>query len=96
MSTDRRGASAGPLDGNAAGGLLTELFALDMTTSEVVCDGCGATLELGATRVYGGSMGSIFRCVHCNAAIVRLARTPSGLWFDMRGARRMFVKSPLD
>ena len=96
MSTDRQGARPVPLDGNAAGGLLTELFSLDMTTAEVVCDGCGATLELGATRVYGGTMGSIFRCVHCDAAVIRLVRTPSGLWIDMQGARRMFVKSPLD
>lgn len=90
------GRQATPLDGNAAAGLLSELFALDMTTAEIVCAGCGATLELGAVRVYGGPMGAIFRCVQCDAAIVRVVRTPAGLWIDMRGARRMFVPSPQD
>ncbi len=96
MGRDHRVAGPVPLDGNAAGGLLSELFALDVTAAEVVCGGCGATLELGAARVYGGAMGSIFRCVNCDTAIVRLVRTPSGLWIDMRGARRMFVQSPLE
>ena len=31
-----------PLDGNAASGLLSELFALDVTVAEVTCDCCGA------------------------------------------------------
>ncbi len=85
-----------PLDGNAAAGLLSELFALDMTLAKVTCAGCGTTLELGAARLYGGAMRSIFRCVHCDTAIVRLVRTPLGLWIDMQGTRRMFVQSPLD
>jgi Family of unknown function (DUF6510) len=96
MGNDHRGAGPVPLDGNAAGGLLSELFALDVTAAEVVCGGCGATLELGAARVYGGSMGVIFRCMHCGTAVVRLVRTPSGLWIDMQGTRRMFVRSPLE
>ena len=33
---------AAPLDGNAKGGLLTELFALDLTAAEITCGGCGA------------------------------------------------------
>jgi hypothetical protein len=94
MSADHQ--SPFPVDGNAAAGLLSELFALDMTVAKVTCGDCGATLELGAARVYGGAMGSIFRCVHCDAAIVRLVRTPAGLWIAMQGARRMFVRSPLD
>ena len=30
-----------PLDGNAAAGLLRELFALDVTAAEVTCGRCG-------------------------------------------------------
>ena len=55
MSMDRQ--SDGALDGNAAGGLLRELFALDVTAAEIVCGGCGAVAEIGAVRAYGGADG---------------------------------------
>ncbi len=38
------------LDGNAAGGLLRELFAIDMTEAQITCGGCGAIAAIGAVR----------------------------------------------
>jgi hypothetical protein len=92
MSTEHQGAI--PLDGNAAGGLLQELFARDVTAAEIVCDGCGAIAAIGAVRVYGGSMGAVLRCAHCDTVVLRLTHTPDGLWLDMQGARRLFVALP--
>jgi len=92
MADESQGAA--PLDGNAAGGLLHELFALDVTAAEVICDGCGAVAEIGAVRAYGGAMGAILRCANCNTSIIRLTHTAAGLWLDMRGARRLFVAAP--
>jgi Family of unknown function (DUF6510) len=80
-----------PLDGNAASGLLSELFALDVTVAQVTCDCCGVVAQVGQTRVYGGLMGAIFRCRHCDSAVIRLVHTPTGLWLDMRGSRRLFA-----
>ena len=82
------------LDGNAAGGRLRELFALDVTAAEIICDGCGAVAEIGAVPDYGGTMGAILRCDHCDTVILRLTHTPAGLWLDMRGTRRLFVAAP--
>jgi hypothetical protein len=82
-----------PLDGNAAAGRLRELFALDVTTAEVTCGSCGVVAEVGGTRVYGGTMGAIFRCRHCDSIVMRLVHTPAGTWFDMRGTRRLFARS---
>ena len=82
-----------PLDGNAAAGLLGELFALDMTVAALTCDGCGAVAEIGAERLFGGSMGAIFRCAACSAVVVRLSHTPAGIFLDMRGARCVFVRA---
>jgi Family of unknown function (DUF6510) len=79
------------LDGNAAGGLLGELFARDMTVAEMTCDGCGAVAALGATPDYGGSMGAVLRCVHCDTVLLRLTQTPAGLWLDLTGTRMLFV-----
>ena len=86
---NRHNEDMAPLDGNAAAGVLRELFAFDMTTATLACNGCGAVAELGAIRVYGGTMGSIFRCIHCDTAVLRIARTPAGFTMDMRGARRL-------
>ena len=80
-----------PLDGNAAGGLMRELFALDLTVASLTCGGCGAVATVAEVRVYGGPMGAIFRCGACDTAVLRLSRTPIGFSLDMRGARCLRV-----
>jgi hypothetical protein len=85
---------AAPLDGNAAAGLLGEIFAIEITSATITCEGCGASAQIGAARLYGGTMGAIFRCVTCGRAIMRVARTPAGLMLDMRGARGLSVHLP--
>ena len=80
------------LDGNAAGGLLSELFAFDITAATVICDGCEETGDIAEARVYGGAMGAMFRCAHCDGIMIRLVRTPRGFCLDMRGARSLFVR----
>jgi hypothetical protein len=81
-----------PLDGNAASGLLSELFALDVTVAEVTCDCCGAVAQVGETKVYGGVMGAIFRCAGCDSVVMRLVHTPVGFCLDMRGSRRLLAR----
>lgn len=80
-----------PVDGNAVGGDLRDLFAVDVTTATLTCDGCGMSAEMGAVRVYGGTMGAVFRCAACDTAVFRMVRTPRGLVVDMRGARTLAV-----
>jgi hypothetical protein len=92
MNADRRDADL-PLDGNAAAGLLRDVFACEMTIAVITCGGCGASAPVGAVRVFGGAMGAIFRCASCDTAVVRLARTPRGTWLDLRGARSIVVPS---
>jgi hypothetical protein len=83
--------SPAPLDGNAAAGLLRDLFVFDVTAASITCAGCGAVAPVGELRLYGGIMGAIFRCAHCETAVIRLARTPAGFRLDMRGARSLFA-----
>ena len=89
---DHREETGLPLDGNAAAGLLGELFAVDVTAAEITCGMCGVVGVVGATRVYGGPMGAIFRCAHCDNVVMRLVRTPAGIWLDMRGSRRLLAR----
>jgi hypothetical protein len=74
------------LDGNAAAGLLAEVFCFEMTTASATCAGCGALAPVGALMVYGGEMGAILRCPGCDTAIIRVARTRGRYWLDLRGA----------
>ena len=37
-------------------------------------------------RLYAVELGAILRCPSCDEAVVRIARTPRGLWLDLRGA----------
>lgn len=81
------------LDGNAAGGALSELFALDVTAAEFICEGCGATDAIGAARLYGGAMGAVIRCAHCATVVLRIAHTARGIFLDLRGARCLHVRT---
>ena len=92
MSTEPQPASMAPLDGNAAAGALREVFAFDVTTAHVTCSGCAVVGQIGEARVFGGTMGFVFRCVRCDGVVLRVVRTPAGVWLDMQGARSLLVQ----
>lgn len=76
------------LDGNAAAGLLREVFAFEMTTAEYACGGCGRAGRLGGTMVYEvRQMGTIVRCPNCDNALIRLAHNRERYLVDFRGTR---------
>jgi len=81
------------LDGNAAGGLLREIFAFDATAARTICAGCARTAPMGELRLYALEPGAILRCPSCDEAVVRIARTPRGLWLDLRGAAAVVAAS---
>jgi ribosomal protein S27E len=73
------------LDGNAAAGLLSELFTPEATTAEVRCAGCGRTGAVGAAEVYADAPGMVLRCPGCDAVLMRFARIRGRLVADLRG-----------
>jgi ribosomal protein S27E len=75
------------LDGNSVGGLLQTIFPFEMTTVQVICNGCGRTDMMGALAVYTHGMGAIVRCPSCDTALIRVAEARGRYWLDMRGAR---------
>ena len=75
------------LDGNAAAGLLGELFAFEITTATAVCDGCGAASPIGALPVYRHHMGTVLRCPACNQVLMAVTRPHGEWWLDLRGVR---------
>jgi predicted enzyme related to lactoylglutathione lyase len=75
------------LDGNAAAGELSEIFALDPTIATATCAGCGATGEMATVHVYEAGMGTVLRCPDCDAVLLRVARFGGELRMEMRGVR---------
>jgi uncharacterized protein DUF6510 len=76
------------LDGNAAAGVLEEIFTFEVTSAQSTCAGCGRTAPLGALLLYGGQMGIILRCPACERVELRVAchgDQEGQYWIDMRG-----------
>jgi hypothetical protein len=79
------------LDGNAAAGILSELFLPDLTAARATCAGCGMTAAVGALIVYAHGMGTVMRCPGCSAVVLCVTRTPRRVWLDPTGARRIMI-----
>ena len=77
------------LDGNAAGGMLTEVFATDVTGAMVTCDHCGARGAVAGAQAYMGGPGLVLRCSHCESVLLRLVRIRERLLLDTSGVRTL-------
>jgi hypothetical protein len=73
------------LDGNAAAGVLAEIFALEMTSAIGTCANCGRAGSLGELMLYGGEIGTVLRCPGCEHLLICITHTPEGYWLDLRG-----------
>jgi len=73
------------LDGNAAAGVLREVFAIDVTSAHGECVGCGNTGPMAEARVFADSPGLVLRCASCDAVLLRLVSGGGRRWLDVRG-----------
>ena len=81
------------LDGNAAAGMLQEIFPFDMTLVQITCTGCGAADVMGALPAYIHGMGTIVRCPSCDTALIRVAQIRGRNFLDMRGVRVLQISA---
>jgi Family of unknown function (DUF6510) len=77
------------LDGNAAAGLLAEVFAAEVTTATSLCSGCGAEHQVGELVVYAHAPGTVIRCRSCGAVQIRLVRAGDRILVDLQGCSRL-------
>jgi Family of unknown function (DUF6510) len=82
------------LDGNAVGGLLREVFAVEMTTARGTCGSCGTVGEMATLMVYAHAPGTVMRCPVCDAVLLRLVRAGERMWLDARGFSWMELRAP--
>jgi hypothetical protein len=73
------------LDGNAIGGLLLEVFGVEMTTAKGVCAHCGAAGELATLVVYLQAPGMVARCRNCENVLVVIVDRRGVKCVDLRG-----------
>ncbi|HEY6410466.1 MAG TPA: DUF6510 family protein [Ktedonobacteraceae bacterium] len=81
------------LDGNAAAGVLQEIFPFDMTLVQATCTGCGAANAVGALAAYIHGMGTVLRCPSCESVLIRVAQIKGHYWLDMRGVRVLQISA---
>ena len=66
------------VDGNAAAGMLSEVFAGDATTIVGVCGGCGSAAPLAEAVVELDEFAAIVRCRGCTHTLVTVLRSAEG------------------
>ena len=81
------------LDGNAAAGVLQEIFAVEVTSATGTCDSCGAVEAVGALAVYAYAPGTVLRCPHCDAVLMRIVTDGTRYWVDLKGVRSLELTS---
>jgi uncharacterized protein DUF6510 len=79
------------LDGNAAAGILQQVFAAEATTARGTCAGCGQVDALGAVVLYAGP-GMVLRCRRCDSVLVKVTTDGERIWLDMRGVRTLELR----
>lgn len=74
------------MDGNAAAGMLYDVFSREMTASECECASCGRIGDVGTLLAFMHGPGVILRCPACGNVCLRIARTREHLFLDARGS----------
>jgi len=83
------------LDGNAAAGVLAEIFTFEVTTARAACAHCGATGEVGAQMAYVTEIGTVVRCAACDNPLIRVVHQDEGperYWLDLKGVEYLQLR----
>ena len=73
------------LDGNAAAGELSRIFAFDVTAAEGQCGNCGAVRRFAEAHLYMNGPGIVARCCECGHVVLRLVSTGQRMLLDLGG-----------
>jgi ribosomal protein S27E len=74
-----------PLDGNAVGGLLFQVFGKEMTNVAQTCASCGNTAVIAETVVYLRAPGTLIRCPSCTALLMAITQIRGVICIDTSG-----------
>jgi hypothetical protein len=74
------------VDGNAAAGILLEIFGVEMTAAPTECASCGNEGAVGTLVAFTEGPGIVLRCPACENVVLRIVETPEAILLDARGA----------
>lgn len=77
------------LDGNAAAGELSTIFALDITAAKGECANCGAMRRFAEVHLYTPGLGFVARCPQCQNVLLRLVHIEGRMLLDLRGTAQL-------
>ena len=80
-----RADAADYLDGNAAAGDLSKIFAVDVTAAQGQCANCGAIRRFAEAHLYMQAPGVVARCAVCEHILLRLVNAQQRVFLDVRG-----------
>lgn len=86
-------ADRGYLDGNAAAGLLSEIFAVDVTAARGRCAHCGDENVVAAARLYPHGTGMVLRCAVCGEVLARATEMEDSVCLDLSGLAWLQVRT---
>jgi hypothetical protein len=81
----------GALDGNAIGGLLLQVFGVEMTAARGVCGHCGAAGPVAEMVVYVRAPGTVVRCRSCGSVLMVLVEVRGIACVDLGGLADLAV-----
>ena len=87
-------ASMNYVDGNAAGGELSRIFAVDITSAKGQCANCGAKRRFAEAHLYSHCPGLVARCALCGHVLLRFANIRGRVFLDLRGMTYLRVDAP--
>ena len=73
------------LDGNAAAGELSQVFAPDVTAAKGQCKHCGATRRFAEAHLYMEGPGVVARCCVCEHVLLRVVSARRTVLLDVSG-----------
>ena len=82
---DSAGLDGAVLDGNAIGGLLIEVFGMEMTTATGTCGSCGTVSEVAELVVYQSRLGTVVRCRGCGGVLMVFVQVRGVTCVDLAG-----------
>jgi len=86
-------ASMNYLDGNAAAGELSRIFAADVTSAEGQCANCGANRRFAEAHLYMQCPGLVTRCALCGHVLLRFTNVRGRVFLDLRGMTYLSVEA---
>jgi hypothetical protein len=73
------------VDGNAIGGLLIDVFGIEMTAADSTCGNCGASRPVAELVVYQRAPGTVVRCRTCGNVLMVFVKAHDVMCIDLAG-----------